>query len=137
MRPAFEQAARQLIADAPGDVSSAKQVAERATQACDHFSRHLTRLLGDTGVQLLLKRSISIASNQFAWLAALPASGSISSALRSAMEQLDPASIVDAFAAVMAAFVGLLERLIGEGLVERLLDEVWPNVFTDAAKDTL
>ena len=137
MTPAFEQAARQLLADESGDVGSAKQIADRAVQACEQFAQHLARLLGYTGVQLLLKRSISIASNRVPSLAALPASESLSSALRGAFEQLEPAAITDAFAVVMAAFVGLLERLIGEGLVERLLDEVWPNVFTDAAKDTL
>lgn len=137
MRPAFEQAVRQLLADGSGDVSSAKHVAERSAQACEQFARHLTRLIGDTGAQLLLKRSIVVSSKQFPSLAAVSASDSASSALRSAMEQLDPESIADAFVAVMSTFVGVLERLIGEGLVERLLGEVWPSVFTDEAKDTL
>ncbi len=135
MTPAFAQAARQLVTDGPGDESSAERIAERAAEACEQFARHLARLLGNTGVQLLLKRSIVVASKQFPGLATVPGSQSVSPALRSAMTQLDPESIADAFVAVMSAFVALLERLIGEGLVERLLDEVWPSVFTDAAKD--
>lgn len=62
--------------------------------------------------------------------------GRATSTLRDAMENQDPESITEAFVAVLLAFVGLLERLIGEGLVARLLDEVWPAVFTHAAKDT-
>lgn len=94
------------------------------------------RLIGDTGVQLLFKRSIVLASQQFAWLPLAPTSESVSTALRNAMEQQDPESITDAFVAVLSTFIGLLERLIGAGLVERLLDEVWPAVFTHGAKDT-
>jgi hypothetical protein len=33
-------------------------------------------------------------------------------------------------------FVGLLEKLIGEPLVNRLIDEVWPGIFAQPAKDT-
>jgi hypothetical protein len=105
-------------------------------EACERFGRHLARLLGDTGVQLLLKRSIVIASEPFSWLTTAATQDSALAALRVAMEQQDPASITEAFVAVLSAFVGLLERLIGEGLVERLLDEVWPSVFTHPVKDT-
>ena len=52
------------------------------------------------------------------------------------MEQQDPAASIEAFVAVLSTFVGLLERLVGEGLVERLLGEVWPTVFSYPAKDT-
>lgn len=133
MRSAFGHAARTLLA---GEEQSSQQLAERAVQVCDQLAGHLARLLGDTGVELLLKRSIVIASEPISWLPTVATQDGSLAALRIAMEQQDPASITEAYVAVLSAFVGLLERLIGEGLVERLLDEVWPTVFTHPVKDT-
>lgn len=134
MTSGFGQAARTLVAGQPGDVDSSALVAERAAKAFDQLAKHLARLLGDAGVQLLLKRSIAKASAQFAWLSA--GASTDPATLQGVMENQDPESITEAFVAVLSAFVGLLERLIGEGLVARLLDEVWPTVFKQPAKDT-
>ena len=133
MRPDFGQAARRLIAGELGD--SSNQLAERAAHACAGFTHHLARLVGNTGAQLLFRRSIVLASPQIPWLAAALAPDDTVSALRDAMEHQDPESITEAFVAVLTAFVGLLERLIGESLVARQLDDVWPTVFTHPAKD--
>lgn len=128
------QAARRLLGQ-PSDAP--KQVAERAVQACEQLAKHLSRLLGETGVHMLLDRSIVLASARFPWLRAAPAEQMESlSALRHAMAQQDSASIADAFVEVLSTFVGLLQRLIGDGLVERLLNELWPAVFVPAVKDT-
>jgi hypothetical protein len=132
--PEFGQAARSLLA---GEDDSPPQLAARAVEACDRISLHLARLLGDAGIQLLMKRSIGLASARFPWLSTSATADDAVTAMRRAMEQQDSESVTEAFVAVLSAFVGLLERLIGEGLVERLLDEVWPTVFTYPAKDTL
>jgi hypothetical protein len=132
--PDFGQAARRLVAGQPDDSSG--QVAEYAAQACARFTSHLARLLGHTGAQVLLRRSVSIASAEVTWLAAALVSGDPVYALRSTMEHQDPDAIRDAFVAVLWAFVALLERLIGPALVARQLEDVWPSVFTYPAKDT-
>ena len=135
------QAARRLLAGKPGEGSSSKEIAARAAQACERLAQHLSRLLGGTGVQMLLERSIARASVEFAWLAAARSGASSvaddgASALRAAMERQEPQAISDGFVAILSAFVGLLDRLIGKALVERLLHEVWPTVFVPAVKDT-
>lgn len=135
MTPEFAQAARSLIAAPSGDADDSHQATERAVHACERLANHLSRLIGEAGVQLLLKRSIVRTGKQFSWLAAGPPSESTLLGLRKAMEQQDPETIADAFVAMLVTFVGLLERLIGEGLVTRLLEEVWPTVFANAAKD--
>jgi hypothetical protein len=135
VRSEFAQAARTLIIGEQNDGESAKHVAERAEQLFKHLVRHLARLLGDTGVQMLLKRSILQASSKFSWLMTAPGAASMT-AMRTAMEQQTPESIAAAFVAILSAFVALLERLIGAGLVDRLLAEVWPSVFTHEPKDT-
>jgi hypothetical protein len=132
--PDFGQAARRLIAGQPDDGSN--EVAARASRECARFTNHLARLVGHTGAQLLLRRSVVLASPQVPWLAAALTADDMVAALRDAMAQQDPESITEAFVAVLSAFVALLERLIGEGLVARQLDDVWPTVFTHPAKDT-
>jgi len=132
--PDFGQVASRLLADLAPDGSSA-QLAEGAARAFERLATHMSRLLGQTGVRMLLKRSTVLATAQFPWLAAASASEDASS-LRAAMVQQDPGSITEAFVAILAGFVGLLERLIGEPLVKRLLEEVWPSVFTKTEKDT-
>lgn len=129
----FERAASTLLA---GEGASSAHLAERAAYACEALSTHLSRLLGETGVRLMFKRSLLGATHRFPWLSVASRSDFSSSSLRDVLAQQPPAEITEAFVAVMSAFVALLERLIGGGLVERLLDEVWPGVFTHAAKDT-
>jgi hypothetical protein len=131
LSPEFGSAARTLLAEG----TSSTELAEIAVRVCGRLARHLARLLGDTSIQMLLKRCIVLASAQFPWLAVEPDHDSALSGMRVAMEQQDPDSIIEAFVSVMATFIGMLERLIGEGLVERLLEEVFPAVFTHAPKD--
>jgi hypothetical protein len=132
--PDFRDAARVLVGEQPSDESSA-QVAERAVGAYHTLSRHLARLLGETGVRMMFKRSIVLTTAQFPWLAGVSRSEN-ESELRDRFAQQDPAVIADAFVVILSVFVGLLERLIGEPLVYRLIDEVWPGVFAQPAKDT-
>ena len=130
MSPDFGQAARRLL-----DNGTSEELAERASQACQRLAKHLSALLGETGVELLLKRSLVLASAQFPWLVAGTSDGDATSQLHDALARRDAGSLVDAFVAVLSTFVGLLERLIGAGLVDRLLAEVWPAVFVHVAKD--
>lgn len=137
----ISSAARQLVAGKPGESDSSKQVAERAAAACEQFSQHLSRLLGATAADMLVQRSVVLASAKLPWLAPAPSRrpvGAVTTtqALRDAMEREEPAAITEAFAIILSELVDLLVRLIGEGLVERLLHEVWPTVFVPDVKDT-
>lgn len=88
---------------------------------------------------MLFQRSIAIAAADFPWLDAVPASAeqpvSAVSGLRDAMTQQEATSIAEAFVTVLSTLVGLLKRLIGDGLVERLLNELWPAIFVHEVKD--
>jgi hypothetical protein len=132
-------AARKLLAAGPADGTSSKDVADRAARACEQLSRHLARLIGDYGVTTLFRRSVALASTRFPWLSAstnIEHEHNVCAVMRDAMELQEPAVTADAFAAVLSTFIGLLKRLIGEGLVDRLLSEVWPTTFPQAAKET-
>jgi hypothetical protein len=137
---AFQRAARTLLSGQPGEGTTSKHIAERAAQSLERLAKHLTRLLGEMGVNMLLERSIAVAASQFPWLRVSPSSAeqpqSPTSALGHAMEKQEPGVISDAFVEVLSIFVGLLKRLIGDGLVDALLNEVWPATFVPAVKDT-
>lgn len=135
--PDLARVAPQILARASGESESPKELAARAVQACEQFVRHTSRLLGDLAVDLLFERSLGLAGNSLAWLR-LPKQESavqVRAALQAALEHQDPASIVGGFVAILSAFVGILERLIGPGLVAHVLYEVWPTVFVPEAKD--
>jgi hypothetical protein len=133
----FARAARKLFTGQPGETMTSKDIAGRAAAACVRLSEHLSRLIGDTGFRTLLKRSIVLASATYPLLATPgEASDSECSRLRDALEQQEPEAATDAFVAVLSTLVGILKRLIGEGLVERLLHEVWPAVFPSPVEET-
>jgi len=134
VKPDLRAAARQLLA---GDSST--QVAASAVRACEQLTYHLARLVGEVGIRTLIARSVVLTCARFPWLAnTVPGTVSAESpwaSLRAAMELQDPQIASEAFVDLLSTFVELLGRLIGEGLVVRLLHEVWPEVF-HAVKET-
>lgn len=133
MTPGLAAAVRKLVV-----ADSATHVAADAVQACEQLSKHLARIIGEIGVRTLLARSATLTSVRFPWLAsAIPTTASAGSpwaALRVAMESRDPQTASDAFVDLLATFIELLGRLIGDALVARLLHELWPELFPSPAK---
>jgi hypothetical protein len=131
--PGLAAAVRKLVA-----ADTATHVAAGAVQACEQLSQHLARIIGEIGVRTLLARSAALTSGRFPWLAsAIPrtaAAGSPWAALRVAMESQDPQTAGEAFVDLLATFIELLGRLIGEALVARLLHELWPELFPSPAE---
>jgi hypothetical protein len=136
--PEFSAAAMCLVRD-EYEHASPPQVGESVARACEQLSRHLGQLVGETGVRALFVRSVAISSATYPWLAnTIPRTASAEStwaSLRTTLENQDPQTSREAFVALLSTFVGLLERLIGEGLVTRLLNEIWPEVFPRAVKE--
>ena len=126
----YADAVTRLLAAQPGDGTT---IADRALRVCERLSKHLSRLIGENGVTTLLRRSTVLASTEFPWLS--PASTEHTAeptayaALHEALQGQEPGVATEAFTAVLSRFLQLLKRLIGEGLVERLLSEVWPEIF--------
>ena len=128
----------QAIKRRVGTESSA-EVAARAVRLCDELSVHFARLVGDLGVRTLLARSAVLASARFHWLAnTIPRAARADdswTALSTALSLQDPREAVEGFSDLVTTFVGLLAKMIGEGLVARLLHEVWPELFLHAAEE--
>lgn len=127
MTPGFAAAVRKLVA------ADLTHVAADAVRACEQLSLHLARIIGEIGVRALLARSATLTSVRFPWLAsAIPRTASADSpwaALTVAMESQDPPTASEAFVDLLATFIELLGRLIGDALVARLLHELWPELF--------
>lgn len=129
-------AARWLLADGGEGALSASQAAARAEAACERLSRHFARLLGDAGIRALFQRSLALVRVRFPWIEGAAGAGEPPwTPLHLAMAHQDPAVAVEAFTDFLATFVGLLGRLIGDSLVSRLLQEIWPEVFRCSGKE--
>lgn len=130
--------AKQLLASA-GDDATPSKLAAHAVQTLEHVTHHLSQLVGEAGVRAVFARSAALSSATHPWLAkTIPIVAPTDSpwgALRVAMEQQDPRAIRDGFIALLSTFFELLGRLIGEGLVQRLLHDVWPDVVPQAVKE--
>lgn len=117
--------ARRLI----GTSCSSAEVAACASRAALQLSQHLSRLVGDTGIKSIAHRSMMVASSTFPWLASegRTATSDPCAAMRNAMAAQKAEVATEAFILVWTTFIGLLGKLIGKGLVEGLLDEIWPT----------
>ena len=122
----------------PRDARSSSEVAAAAAEAWEKLGRRFERVIGSAGIRVLLARSVIVTRSQFAWLeravareAELPWT-----ALQAALETRPAAEASRAFTELLAAFIHLLARFVGEPLVAQLLHEVWPGVFPHASKET-
>jgi hypothetical protein len=122
----------------PGDDDTSSKLAGRAVAVLAKLTDHMAQLVGDAGARAVLDRSVTIASTWFAWLGhgTDTSCGSPWPAMQRAMETRSPAAIRDGFDRLLATYVALLGRLIGEGLVMHVLHQLWPDVYPDIAKET-
>jgi hypothetical protein len=135
LRESIRAVANDLLAGAAAD-SPPAAIAALAVQRFEKLASHLAQLVGEMGVRALFARSVADARSTYAWLATVQSSDSPWGQLREAMERQHPRAIRDAFAELLAGFMELLARLIGDGLVRRFLHDVWPEVFPQLAKET-
>lgn len=129
--PALAQAARRLLEHEAGKGSTSEQVAASAARACQKLSHHLSRVVGDDGIRALFNRSLTLTKAEFPWLASSVSAppGSPWTQLHTCLEKQAPSVAIDASVSLLATFIGLLGKFIGEGLALRLLHEVWPEIF--------
>lgn len=128
-------AANDLLAGAGGDAPPSR-LAAFAVQRFEELARHLAPLVGELGVHALFARSVADARSTLPWIAATTSTDAPWVALREAMARQEPRAIRDAFAGLLAALIELLARLIGDGLVRRLVHDVWPEVLPPVPKES-
>jgi hypothetical protein len=126
--------AKDLLAGV-GDDPPPSRLAEVAVQRFEELTRYLAQLVGEMGVRAVFARSVADARSTYPWLAVTTPTDPPWVSLRGAMERQDPSASRDAFVGLLSTFIELLARLIGDGLVGRLLHDVWPEVFPQVPKE--
>ena len=113
------------------DDGTSHQLAVRAGELTEQLTRHLARIVGEIGITALFKRSVVLSTVAFPWLGPESRTPGIPPipALRTVLALQPPALANEAYFVVLSTFVALLGRLIGEPLVRRMLQEVWPAEF--------
>ena len=131
--------AKQLFAEA-GDNPTPKSLAALAVKGMEQLTQHLSVIVGEPGIRALLSRSAARSSLTFVWLAgtivATESPDGRWDGLRAALVQQDPRTLRDGFIELLSTFIELLEKLIGRGLVRRLLHDVWTDAVPQAVKET-
>ena len=121
--------AERLIAHEARQNKPSKAKTPVACLAIDKLRPQLATLMGNIGFRAMLSRTLALANAEFPWLRAVhvKAEGSLEG-LDELGAQLDPDQIVEGCAALLAHLLELLAAFIGETLMLRLLQEVWPNL---------
>lgn len=127
--PDHDLARRLLMREAGGSDETAAMLAA-AERVLERLREHLARWFGPDGIDALVNRALSHARRDHPALADVR--------LVHDGEQLrmgptdggsarDPVEMAEALAALIAACIALLERLVGGDMVERLLHQLWPD----------
>jgi hypothetical protein len=140
LSPDLHAAARQLFLSNSGETVSADRVATQAVDALSKVALHLGRVVGGHGSFTIFRRALSLCARKFAWLPATSDAGDLTlgdpfPAVREAMKRQAADAVIDAFVHLLSSYTSFLGRLIGDELVWRLLDEVWPSIFPQAVKE--
>lgn len=131
----LRQLAVRVLVQAAGPAPNAESVAAATRRSIDALTRVLAPLIGRVGIDALGARAVHLAQREFPWLAktgdAAEAEGTLLP-VSGCLAHQEPALAVQAAAAVLARFAGLLVTMIGEPLTMRLLRQAWPEGFSDA-----
>jgi hypothetical protein len=107
----------------------------------DRLAFKLISIIGEAGFQSLYERSVHLAGATFPWIEQkrpLQASDSRFAALKSNLEERDPADAGEASILLLITLIDILTLLIGELLTASILSSAWgDDVFDTAGKELL
>ena len=130
--PKFRHFASRLIAfEAEGKTSTDAKIPV-ACFATEKLRPHLAALMGRVGYRSLLARALVFSVMEHPWLGivSLKKDGSLQGFDVLAAE-VDGEKLIDGCITILANLLGLLETIIGELLMLRLVHDVWPEVSPD------
>jgi len=133
---ALRELALKVLAQRAGSAAGAEALAAAARRAYDDLARVSAPLIGQVGVEALTGRALHLAQREYPWLVQTrePEQGERPfTQVIACLERQDPAVAIEAAGAVFATLTGLLVTFIGESLTARLLQQAWPDAFSDAS----
>ena len=127
--PQMRDFAKRLMAYETGGNKSSETNPPSAFHVGDKLRPHLAALMGTGGFQVLLARSLVLASTEVPWLRAVhvKTDGTLDG-LEELHGQVGPSEFFEGRVVLLAQLLGLLVAFIGEKLTLLLVSEVWPNV---------
>jgi hypothetical protein len=133
---AYELALRLLRREGASDSSGCTVVIAAADRVLRRLQSELGRWFGAEGFHALLLRALDRArvGNELLAGVRIPLDGGDAEAhlldgLFDGLRQEEPTAVLDATAAVVAATIALLGRLVGDDMAARLLQQSWPDVL--------
>ena len=132
---ALRQLALTALANRVGSGAGAAAIAEAAQRAYDDLALVSAPLIGQVGVDALTGRTLYLAQRQYQWLARTSEPDQWSGPFAQivfGLKQQDPAAALEAAGAVLTILSGLIATLIGNSLTTRMLNEAWPDAFSEA-----
>ena len=121
-----QQLILEAFAQPEGDCAT--EMISQALQRWTQLAARLSPLIGDAGLSALYGRSLHLCIAEYGWLAPAEAGCPIGSLLGRLREDLDKAGEMhapEANLALINTFAGLLAKLIGDPLTDRLLSDAW------------
>src|SRR5918995_1898442 len=104
------------------------QLASAFDVLCDRLRTRLHPMFGTAAISALFARGHRMATSEFPWLAdVVPKDGERCSqgGLETVSLHLEPDTMAEGFAALLAHDIGLLSTFIGEDLVMPIVQEAW------------
>ena len=131
--------AQRVVVERAGPSANARELAAAAQRTYDELVRVAAPLIGQEGVEALIRRAVHLARPQFPWLTAAHAEppthdDDTFAHVARCLEQAEAGTAADAAGAVFGQAAGVLAALIGEGLTASLLYKAWPDAFPLPAK---
>jgi hypothetical protein len=117
-----------LVAATGAATPDRAQLASAFDMLCDRLRARLHPVFGTAAIAALFARALQLATIEFAWLAGLvPNNGERCSleGLDPVHSHLDPHTMQEGLAAVLAHEIGLLSTFIGDDLIMPLVEEAW------------
>ncbi len=132
---ALRQLAAKALARRAGSATGAAAIAAAAQRAYEDLTRVSSPLIGQVGVDAMTGRTLYLAQRQYPWLVRTSEPDQWKGPFAQivfCLEQQDPAVAGEAAVAVFTILTGLLGTLIGNPLTTRMLQEAWPDAFSEA-----
>jgi hypothetical protein len=85
---------QRLLAQEAGTVDTAGAIAAAARRLCEHLARHVSPLVGASGIAAIWTRSLYLARRQFPWIAPLEARNQQADGTRARVTKRDDVSVV-------------------------------------------
>lgn len=138
--PGIQLLVKQLLEHETGARPGASELAAGADAVIRKFAEHLEPLVGATGFDALLARTLHLTRSEFPLLEGIKSekvlSGSWLDGLDERLRDHDAGEVCETVTAVLATFLGLVAHFIGDDLATRIVSRAWPDLppgTTDSA----